>query len=104
MTHEDISAMVHDLGDMVKNLAQAEPADKMRIYDRLKLRLEYDPGARVVTVDVKTAGLGLEPNTGGVYKAGVRGPTQTLRTYQEAPFGGSFSLDSPFPERIAYMQ
>jgi len=37
MTHEDISAMVHDLGDMVKNLAQAEPADKMRIYDRLKL-------------------------------------------------------------------
>lgn len=75
MTHEDISVMVHDLGDMVKNLAQAEPRDKMKIYDRLKLRLEYDPGARVVTVDVKTAGLGLEPNTDGVSKAGVRGGT-----------------------------
>lgn len=41
MTAEEITAIVYALGDLVKVLAQAAPADKMKIYKELGLRLVF---------------------------------------------------------------
>jgi hypothetical protein len=56
MTAEEITAIVYALGDLVKVLTQAVPADKMKIYKELGLRLEYDVNARTVAVEAVTAG------------------------------------------------
>ena len=76
MTTEEITAIVHALGDLVKVLAQATPADKMKIYKELGLRLDYDANARTVSVEVKTAGSDIESNADGrVQTVRVRGGT-----------------------------
>ncbi|MFD0635496.1 hypothetical protein ACFQ9X_32040 [Catenulispora yoronensis] len=76
MTAEEIEAVVNTLGDLVKVLGQADPEDKMRIYDRLGLRLDYNVGTKSVRVEVqKITGPGSEPRSGGEYvrNSSVRG-------------------------------
>jgi hypothetical protein len=45
MSPEEITAIVTALGDLVKVLNDADPADKMKINDELGLRLTYNLGA-----------------------------------------------------------
>jgi site-specific DNA recombinase len=77
MSPEEITAIVMALGDLVKVLNDADPVDKIRIYEQLGLRLTYNLGANAVDVDVKTLnGPGVEARSEEyVRNAGVRGGT-----------------------------
>ena len=61
MSPDEITAIVRALGDLVKVLNDADPADKMKIYEQLGLRLTYNPGANTVDVEVEALnGPGIE--------------------------------------------
>ena len=76
MKPEEITALVHALGDLVKVLGQATPADKIKIYKELGLRLNYDVNARSVVIEAMTTGSDIKPDTdSSVHKVGVRGGT-----------------------------
>lgn len=75
MTADEITAIVTALGDMIDVLASAEPADKIKIYTRLGLRMTHDINANVIDVTAHPLGrddAALEPH---VRKSGVRGGT-----------------------------
>ena len=76
MTTEEITALVHALGDLVRVLGEAAPTNKMKIYKELGLRLDYDASARTVAVEAITAGSNIKSDTdSSVRKVGVRGGT-----------------------------
>lgn len=52
MTAQEINEIITALGDMIKVLEKAQPADKTEIYSRLGLSLEYDINANAVVVAV----------------------------------------------------
>ena len=54
MSREEITAIVTALGDLVKVLADVDPADKMKIYEQLGLRLTYHPSANTLDVELET--------------------------------------------------
>lgn len=95
MSPAEITDIVHALGDLVKVLSDADPADKIKIYEQLGLRLTFNLGANAIDVELETLnGPGIEARSGEyVRNSSVRGPTQTLRTSQNMPFAGSISLD-----------
>jgi site-specific DNA recombinase len=53
MTTQEITAIVTAIGDMIKILATAQTADKIELYARLGLQLEYDINANAVTVTME---------------------------------------------------
>ena len=53
MTTDEIMEIVTAIGDMIKMLANAQPADKIELYARLGLQLEYDINANAVAVTVE---------------------------------------------------
>lgn len=77
MSSEEITAIVMALGDLVKVLNNADPVDKIRIYEQLGLRLTYNLGANTVDVDVETLnGPGIETRSAEyVRNSCVRGGT-----------------------------
>ncbi len=100
MTPEVITAIVHTLGDLVKVLAQAAPADKMKIYKELGLRLDYDVNTRTVAVEVKTAGSDIESNADGrVRKVRVRGGIDTITPRTHLTISGNLDLESTASRR-----
>jgi hypothetical protein len=61
MSPEEITAVVTALGDLVKVLNEADPLDKIKIYEELGLRLTYNLAANAVDVEVeKLNGPGLQ--------------------------------------------
>lgn len=73
MTADEITAIVTALGDMIDVLARAEPADKIKIYARLGLRMTHDLNANAIHVTAQPLGRDdavLDPH---VRKSGVRG-------------------------------
>lgn len=77
MSPEEITAIVTALGDLVKVLADADSADKMKIYQQLGLRLTYDINANALDVELETAngpGLRTRPEC-HVPNVSVRGGT-----------------------------
>ena len=58
--------MVSVVGDMTKLLADADPRAKQELYNELGLRLEYDPGAEKVLVEVPIPAWGFGRVGGGV--------------------------------------
>ena len=77
MSPEEITAIVRALGDLVKVLNDADPADKIRIYEQLGLRLTYNHGANAVDVELETLnGPGIEARSAEyVRNSSVRGGT-----------------------------
>ncbi|WP_248827179.1 hypothetical protein [Frankia umida] len=74
LSHEEIAALVEDLGDMASALGEAEPAEKADLYRQLDLRLTYQPSTNTVKAELK-----INPAYRGVMER-VRGGTQPLRT------------------------
>jgi hypothetical protein len=61
MSPEEITTIVHALPDLVEVLSEADPADKIKIYEQLGLKLTYNPGANAVDVELETlSGPGIE--------------------------------------------
>ncbi|WP_143765298.1 hypothetical protein [Catenulispora acidiphila] len=74
MSPEEITAIVHALGDLIKVLNGADPADKIGIYEQLGLRLTCNHGANAVDVELETLnGPGMEARSGEyVHNSSVR--------------------------------
>jgi site-specific DNA recombinase len=53
MTHEEITRLVTALGDVMRVLRDADPADKAEVYSRLGLKLTYHPGGKRVIAEVR---------------------------------------------------
>jgi len=73
MSRDQLAALVNGLGDLLDVLASAAPEDKAEVYRRLGLRLTYDPGRRVVTVESHLGPDGNSPPPRGPRPSG--GPT-----------------------------
>lgn len=57
MTRDEITSLVTALGDAMRVLRDADPADKAEVYSRLGLTLTYHPGGKRVIAEVR-------PNSG----------------------------------------
>ena len=55
MTRDEIEAIVAALGDLVRVLLEADPADKADIYAKLRLTLTYEPEEKLVQATVQPA-------------------------------------------------
>jgi hypothetical protein len=77
VSEEELSALVNALGDIVKVIAEAAPADKTELYKKLGLRLEYDINANAVNAAVMaTDGTPWDPSVDErLRNYGVRGGT-----------------------------
>jgi hypothetical protein len=53
MTRDDLAAIAAALGDLVRVIREADPADKAAIYTQLGPTLTYQPGRRVVEAAIK---------------------------------------------------
>jgi len=73
MSRDQLAALVNDLGNLLGVLASAAAEDKAEVYRRLGLRLTYDPGRRVVTVESHLGPDGNSPLPRGPRPSG--GPT-----------------------------
>ena len=76
MSRDDIAGIVATLGDLVKVIREAEPADKADLYGQLGLSLTYQPSGRLVEATLtptKTmrkgfvSEVGLEPGNTGCF-------------------------------------
>lgn len=56
MTREEITALVSTLGNLLKILHRADPADKAQIYEQLGVQLTYDPSPKNSDRPSRTAG------------------------------------------------
>ncbi|MBP2329546.1 DNA invertase Pin-like site-specific DNA recombinase [Kibdelosporangium banguiense] len=52
MTREEISMVINQLGDIRSVLTDADPDDKAEVYQRLGLKLTYQPGKRTTRAEV----------------------------------------------------
>ena len=68
MSREQISELVHALGDIVTTLSDADPADKAEVYRQLGLRLTYHPDTQTVHAEAD-----LNAHRWGIDR--VRGPS-----------------------------
>lgn len=77
MTEDELTTIVEALGNMVKVLADAAPADKTMLYKALGLRLEYDINANAMVAAVMaTDGTRWDPSVDErLRNYGVRGGT-----------------------------
>ena len=77
VSEDELSALVNALGDIVKVIAEAAPADKAELYKELGLRLEYDINANAVNAAVMaTDGTRWDPSVDEhLRNYGVRGGT-----------------------------
>ena len=66
MTRDEITSLVTDLGDVMRVLRDADPADKAEVYGRLGLTLTYYPGGKRVKAEVR-------PNSGVYVRKCPRG-------------------------------
>jgi hypothetical protein len=57
MTRDDIAAMVAALGDLVRVIRDADPADQAELYSQLGLRMTYRPQKRLVEAATVTPSL-----------------------------------------------
>jgi site-specific DNA recombinase len=53
MTREEITSLVTALGDLLRVLGEADPADKAEVYSRLALTLTYHPEGRRVIAEMR---------------------------------------------------
>jgi site-specific DNA recombinase len=53
MTRDEITSLVTALGDVMRVLRDADPADKAEVYSRLGLTLTYHPGGKRVIAEVR---------------------------------------------------
>ncbi|MCM3884111.1 recombinase family protein [Frankia sp. R82] len=53
LSHEEIAALVEELGDVASALGEAEPAEKADLYRQLDLRLTYQPSTNTVKAELK---------------------------------------------------
>jgi site-specific DNA recombinase len=53
MTRDEITSLVTALGDVIRVLRNADPADKAEVYGRLGLTLTYHPGGKRVIAEVR---------------------------------------------------
>lgn len=83
LTSADIDAIVNELGGLAAILEEAEPLDKMRVYQALDLRLQYQPDQAMV---VASADLGRVVSR-------VGGPSPSLRTRSRIDFGRACAGD-----------
>jgi site-specific DNA recombinase len=74
MSRDQLAALVNGLGNLLGVLASAAPEDKAEVYRRLGLRLTYDPGRRVVTVESHLGPDGGRELSGGRRPGGGSGP------------------------------
>ena len=74
MSRDQLAALVNGLGNLLGVLASAAPEDKAEVYRRLGLRLTYDPGRRVVTVESHLGPDGSRELSGGRRPGGGSGP------------------------------
>lgn len=104
MSPEEITAIVHALRDLVEVLGQADPADKIKIYEQLGLKLTYNPGANAVDVELETlSGPGIEDRSAEyVRNSSVRGGIDTLRTRSRGPIWGILPIGLPFPHLVDF--
>ncbi|MFI7435502.1 hypothetical protein [Micromonospora haikouensis] len=54
-TEEQITAVVDELGDLVRALRDAEPERKLEVYRSLGLHLAYDPETQTVRASIDLA-------------------------------------------------
>ena len=53
MDHEQVNALIENLGDHARAIAAAAPEDKANLYDKLGLRLTYQPGTQTVRAEAQ---------------------------------------------------
>ena len=53
LSRQEIHALISTLGDLLGTLHDADPADKAELYQRLGLRLDYQPDSRSVLVEAQ---------------------------------------------------
>ncbi len=114
MTRDEITSLVTALGDVIRVLRDADPADKAEVYSRLGLTLTYHPGGKRVIAEVRP-NLGvyvgecprgdLNPETGEISlnldlnsKTGEKSPDRGAHTDMLA---GTPWLESSEPPRLA---
>ncbi len=66
LTEGDIRALVESLGDLVRVLGAAEPAQKAALYESLGLSLTYEPSKRRVLVEADLSGVRTVRVGGGI--------------------------------------
>jgi len=74
LSRDQLAALVNGLGNLLGVLASAALEDKAEVYRRLGLRLTYDPGRRVVTVESHLGPDGGRELPGGRRPGGGSGP------------------------------
>jgi hypothetical protein len=75
MTREQISNLVTQLGDIIRVLRDADPADRAQVYQQLGLHLTYHPGQQIVRVRAQP-----DADENGKMVC-VRGRTRTIFPY-----------------------
>ena len=60
LSTEAVRAMIEQLGDMGKVLAEADPADKAEVYSALGIEIEYRPDQRILAVSSRPFAGGLQ--------------------------------------------
>jgi hypothetical protein len=72
LTEDEIAAIIDSLGNTAAILADADPADKAKIYIGLGLRLTYEPGRKAVIAEAAAIGDHVQkvcrrPNTSNIH-------------------------------------
>jgi hypothetical protein len=92
MTRDEVTSLVKALGDVMRVLKDADPADKAEIYGQLGLMLTYHPNEKRVVAEARPASMYLT--------ACPRGRLTAPRSQQGVPLLTSeFALGDPRPVR-----